>query len=101
MKIKKPSAKKTSITVKWTKLNKKQLKKSKATHYEIWVSESSSYPAGATTKEKIVKKSKSSWTCKGLKKNKKYYVKIRAIKYVGGAKHVGKWKQKTIKTKKK
>lgn len=101
VKIKKPSAKKTSITVKWTKLNKKQLKKSKATHYEIWVSESSSYPAGATTKEKIVKKSKSSWTCKGLKKNKKYYVKIRAIKYVGGAKHVGKWKQKTIKTKKK
>lgn len=101
VKIKKPAAKKTSITVKWTKLTKKQLKKSKATHYEIWVSESSSYPAGATTKEKIVKKSKSSWTCKGLKKNKKYYVKVRAIKYVGGKKHVGAWKKKTIKTKKK
>ena len=101
VKIKKPAAKKTSIKVKWTKLTKKQLKKSKATHYEIWVSEIPGYPAGAATKEKIVKKSKSSWTCKGLKKNKKYYVKVRAIKYVGGKKHVGAWKKTTIKTKKK
>lgn len=101
VKLSKPAAKKTSITVKWKKLTKKQLKKSKATHYEIWVSESSAYPAGATTKEIIVKKSKSKWTCKGLTKNKKYFVRIRAIKYVGGVKHVGPWKQRTIKTKKK
>ncbi len=101
VKLSKPAAKKTSITVKWKKLTKKQLKKSKATHYEIWVSESSTYPAGATTKEMIVKKSKSKWTCKGLTKNKRYFVQIRAIKYVGGVKHVGPWKQRTIKTKKK
>ena len=101
VKLNKPAAKKTSITVKWKKLTKKQLKKSKATHYEIWVSENSAYPAGATTKEIILKKGKSKWTCKGLTKNKKYFVRIRAIKYVGGVKHVGPWKQRTIKTKKK
>ena len=101
VKFRKLAAKKTSVSVNWTKLTNKQLKKSKATHYEIWVSESPDYPAGITTKEKIVKKSKSNWTCKGLKKNKKYYVRIRAIKYVGSVKHVGVWKQKPIKTKKK
>lgn len=101
VKLNKPAAKKTSITVKWKKLTKKQLKKSKATHYEIWVSESSTYPAGATTKETIVKKSKSKWTCKGLKKNTRYFIRIRAIKNVGGVKHAGEWKQRTIKTKKK
>lgn len=101
VKLKKLSAKKNKITIKWTKLTSKQIKKSKATSYEIWVSASSKYPEGATTKEKILKKSKASWTCGGLKKNTKYYVKIRAIKYVKGAKVTGKWKQKTIKTKKK
>lgn len=101
VKLNKPAAKKTSITVKWKKLTKKQLKKSKATHYEIWVSESSTYPAGATTKETFVKKGKSKWTCKGLKKNTKYFIRIRAIKNVGGVKHVGPWKERRIKTKKK
>ena len=97
----KPAAKKTSITVKWKKLTKKQLKKSKATHYEIWVSTSPKFPAGANTKEKIVKKSKSSVKIKGLKKNTKYYVRVRAIRKSGSVKYVGKWRQKTIKTRKK
>ena len=100
VKMKKPAAKKTAITLKWTKLNKKQLKKSKAAKYEIWVSTSKSYPQGAT-KELLVSKSKASAKIKGLKKNTKYFVKIRSIKYVGGVKHVGKWTQKTVKTPKK
>ena len=100
VKVKKPAAKKNNITAKWKKLTKKQLKKSKATHYEIWVSTSPSYPEGAETKEKIVKKSKASLKVKGLQKNRKYYVRVRAIRYAGGVKYVGKWKQKTIKTRK-
>lgn len=101
VKASKPAAKKNNITVKWKKLSKKQLKKSKATHYEIWVSTSSKFPAGALTKEKIVKKSKSSVKIKGLKKNTKYYVRVRAIRKSGNVKYVGKWRQKTIRTKKK
>jgi hypothetical protein len=101
VKIKKPAAKKNAVTVKWTKLNKKQLKKSKATKYEVWVSTSKSFPAGATTKEVFKSKGKSSATVKGLKKKTKYFVKVRAIKYVGGVKHVGKWSSvKSVKTKK-
>ena len=35
-----------------------------------------------------------------LKKKTKYYVKVRAIRYSGGTKYVGKWsKVKSIKTK--
>ena len=86
--------------VDFLKLNKKQLKKSKATHYEVWICENTGF-AKEQTKEKIVKKGKASVKFTGLKKNTKYYVKVRAIKYVNGVKHVGKWSQKTIKTKKK
>ena len=101
VKIKKPAAKKNAVTVKWTKLNKKQLKKSKATKYEVWVSTSKSFPAGATTKEVFKSKGKSSAKISGLKKKTKYFVKVRAIKYVGGVKHVGKWSSvKSVKTKK-
>ena len=101
VKIKKPAAKKNAVTVKWTKLNKKQLKKSKATKYEVWVSTSKSFPAGATTKEVFKSKGKSSATVKGLKKNTKYFVKVRAVRYAGGVKYVGKWSSvKSIKTKK-
>ena len=101
VKVSNPAAKKSNITAKWKKLTKKQLKKSKATHYEIWVSANPTFPAGPETKEKIVKKSKAKVKVSGLKKKTKYYVRVRAIKYVGGVKHVGAWKQKTIKTKKK
>ena len=100
VKIKGPKKGKKSFTAKWKKLNKKQLKKSKATHYEIWICENNGFAKGLT-KEKIVKKSKASFKFTGLKKNTRYFVRVRAIKYVGGVKHVGAWKQKTIKTKKK
>ena len=100
VKASKPTTKKATVTAKWKKLNKKQLKKSKATHYEVWICENSSF-AKDITKEKIVKKSKASFKFTGLKKNTKYFVRVRAIKYVNGIKHVGNWSQKTIKTKKK
>lgn len=99
--VKKPAAKKTSITVKWTKFTKAQLKKSKATKYEIWVCPNTAFGA-ADTKMKTAGKSKSSVKVSGLKKNTKYYVKVRAIRYVGSVKYVGKWSsRKTVKTPKK
>ena len=99
VKISKPSVKKNTITAKWKKLTKKQLKKSKAKKYEIWICPNKKF-AKADTKEKIVSKSKSSFKFKGLKKKTKYYVKVRAIRYAGGTKYVGKWsKVKSIKTK--
>ncbi len=101
VKIKAPSSKKTSVTVKWTKLTAAQIKKSKATRYEIWLCPNTKF-AKADTKIKTVLKTKSSVTFTGLKKNKAYYVKVRAIKYVKGVKNVGKWSlRKTINTKRK
>ena len=99
VKISKPAVKKNTITAKWKKLTKKQLKKSKAKKYEIWVCPNKKF-AKEDTKEKIVSKSKSSYKFKGLRKKTKYYVKVRAIRYAGGTKYVGKWsKVKSIKTK--
>ena len=99
VKISKPVTKKKTITAKWKKLTKKQLKKSKAKRYEIWVCPNKKF-AKEDTKEKIVSKSKSSYKFKGLRKKTKYYVKVRAIRYSGGTKYVGKWsKVKKIKTK--
>ena len=99
VKISKPAVKKNTITAKWKKLTKKQLKKSKAKKYEIWVCPNKKF-AKEDTKEKIVSKSKSSYKFKGLRKKTKYYVKVRAIRYSGGTKYVGKWsKVKSIKTK--
>jgi len=103
MTIKTKTSKKTSITIKWkwTTSGKKKLKKSKATKYEIWVCPNTKF-AKADTIVKTCSKSKTSYTVKSLKKYKKYYFKIRAIKYVGGVKHVGPWSsRKYIKTKKK
>jgi hypothetical protein len=101
VKIKKPVASKTAVTVKWTKLTSKQLKKSKAKKYEIWVCPDKSFKAG-NTKIKTASKSKSSFKVSGLKKGSTYYVKVRAIRSSGGVKYVGKWSAvKQIKTKKK
>ena len=94
------SSKKTSITVKWTKLTSSQIKKSKVTKYEIWLCPDTKFGKSNTT-IKTVTKSYSTKTFTKLKKGKKYYVKVRAIKYVKGVKNVGKWSsRKYIKTKK-
>ncbi|MBQ6401417.1 MAG: hypothetical protein IJI20_03935 [Firmicutes bacterium] len=100
VKAKKPAAKKAKITAKWTKLKKKQLKKSKATNYEIWVCPNTGFAKGDTI-ERIVGKGKASIKVGGLQKNTRYFVKVRAIKYENGKKYVGPWNQKSVKTKKK
>lgn len=94
------SSKKTSITVKWTKLTSSQIKKSKVAKYEIWLCPDTEFGKSNTT-IKTVTKSYSTKAFTKLKKGKKYYVKVRAIKYVKGVKNVGKWSsRKYIKTKK-
>ena len=99
LKISKPSVKKAVITAKWKKLTSKQLKKSKATKIEVWVCPNKSFRK-ADTKIVTVSKKKASAKVKGLKRKTKYFVKVRAIKYVGNVKKVGPWsKTKPIKTK--
>ena len=99
LKISKPSVKKATITAKWKKLTSKQLKKSKATKIEVWVCPNKSFRK-ADTKIVTVSKKKASAKVKGLKRKTKYFVKVRAIKYVGNVKKVGPWsKTKPIKTK--
>ena len=99
VKISKPKAAKKAATVKWKKLNKKQLKKSKAQKIEIWVCPNAGFGPNDTIMKTVGKK-KASLKVKGLKKGT-YLVKVRAIKYVGGVKKVGPWsKVKKVKIKK-
>lgn len=90
VKIKKAVAAKKAITVKWKKLSKKQLKKSKASKYEIWVCPNGKFGPKDTIM-KTAGKTKSSFKVRGLKKGKTYRVKLRAIRYVKGKKLVGAW----------
>lgn len=100
VKAKKPAAKKTAVTVKWTKLNKKKLKKGKVTNYEVWLCPNKGFGPNDTMM-KVVSKGKSSAKFSGLAKKTTYYAKVRAIKYVNGVKMVGKWSStKKVKTKK-
>ena len=88
------------MAVKWTKLTSSQIKKSKVTKYEIWLCPDTKFGKSNTT-IKTVTKSYGTKTFTKLKKGKKYYVKVRAIKYVKGVKNVGKWSsRRDIKTKK-
>ena len=97
VKISKPSAAKKSINVKWKKLTKKQLKK--VTNIEVWVCPNAAF-GSADTIIKFAGKKKASLKVKGLAKGK-YYVKVRAIKNVGGVKQYTAWsKTKKIKVKK-
>ena len=89
VKIKKPKAAKKAVTVKWKKLSKKQLKKSKAAEYEIWVCPNKAFGPNDTI-IKTAGKKKASLKVKGLQKGN-YYVKVRAIRYDNNIKKVGKW----------
>ena len=89
VKIKKPKAAKKAVTVKWKKLSKKQLKKSKVTGYEIWVCPNKAFGPNDTV-IKTAGKKKASLKVKGLNKGT-YYVKVRAIRYDNNIKIVGKW----------
>ena len=88
-KASKPKTAKKSITIKWKKLKKKQLK-SGVSRFEVWVCTNTAFARGATI-EKTVGKKKASIKIKGLQKGVTYYAKVRTIKYVGGQKIVGKW----------
>ena len=89
------SAKK--LKVEWKKLSSKDKKKIKK--IQIQVSTDKNFTT--IVKEKFLKSSKSSWTIPGLKKNTKYYVRIRAYTKDGNVINVSKWVTKNKKTKKK
>lgn len=80
-KVKKPTVKvkKKSVQLNWKKV-------SGVTGYEIWISGSKNFS------KKTVKKSKTAkFTMKGLKRNRTYYVKIRAYTKAGRKVKYGKW----------
>ncbi len=98
VKASKPKASKKAFTAKWKKLKKKQLK-SGATNIEVWACADGAFAAGSTI-ERVVGKKKASTKIKGMAKGT-YFVKVRAIKYVGGVKYVGPWSAvKKVKVKK-
>ena len=94
VKLKAVSAKK--LEVKWKKLSSKEQKKIQK--IQIQYSTDKTFKTGVKTK--WAKKTKDSYIIKGLKKNKKYYVRIRAYKKSGNIIYVSKWVTKNKKTKK-
>lgn len=86
-----------AITVKWKKQAAK-MSKTRISGYEIQYSTSKKFTSAKT---KVVKGYKAtSKKLSGLKAKKKYYVRIRTYKKVGGKKYVSSWsKLKSIKTK--
>ena len=89
---------KKKINVEWKKLSSKDRKKIK----QIQVQVATDKAFENIVSEKFVKASKASVTVSGLKKNMKYYVRIRAYTEDGAAKLVSPWSSvKKIKTKKK
>ena len=93
--VKAVSAKK--IKVSWKKLTGEQKKKIK----KIQIQVSTDKQFTKIVKKKIISSSKTSWTISGLKKNTKYYVRIRAYTKSGNVINVSKWVVKSKKTKKK
>jgi len=96
IKISKLTGGKKSATVKWKKIsttNRKKIKK-----VQIQYSTSKSFTKNV--KSKLVSSSKTSAKLTGLKKGKKYYVRIRSYRSADGVAHVGKWsKAKSVKAK--
>ena len=73
----------------WKQLSKKKAKKSKITHYEVWICRDKKFGIGNTS-EHMIKKSKTGVRIKKMPKGT-YWVKVRAIRKVGAVKYVGKW----------
>ena len=94
VKLKALSAKKLQLT--WKKLSKKDQKKIQKIQIQY-----STDKTFKTYKTKWAKKTKSSVKISGLKKNTKYWVRIRAYKKSGNIIYVSKWVTKSKKTKKK
>ena len=78
------------MTVKWKK-------NTSITGYQIQYSRKKSFKSKKTAT--ISKKTKVGKTIKGLKKGKRYYVRIRAYKNAADGKHVSDWKSSHIKVK--
>ena len=91
VKIAKPKAAKKKVTVKWKKVNKKNLKKIQG--IEIRVS------GPGVDKVVTAGKKKTSKKVGGLQSKQKYTVQVRAYAMIGGVKHVSAWKSKTVKVK--
>ena len=90
-KLSKPKTK--QIKVVW----KKQAVKT--TGYQIQIAINSKFTSNKKTYT-VSKNSLTSKTIKSLKKNKKYYIRVRTYKSVNGAKYVSAWsKAKSVKTK--
>ena len=88
------SAKKLKVS--WKKLSSKDQKKIQKIQIQY-----STDKTFKTYKTKWAKKGASSVKISGLKKNTKYYIRIRAYKKSGGVVYVSKWVTKNKKTKKK
>ena len=88
----KPKAKKSSVVATWKPINN-------ADGYEVQVATDKKFKKNK--KSAIInKKNAKKKTIKNLKKNKKYFVRVRAYKIVDGKKVYGKWsKIKSVKTK--
>ncbi len=89
------SAKKLKIT--WKKLTGKERKKIQ----KIQIQVSTDKKFTKIVKKTLLKSTKTSWSIPGLKKNTKYWVRIRAYTKSGNVINVSKWIVKSKKTKKK
>ena len=88
---------KKKLKVEWKKLSAKDRKKIQ--YIQVQVSTSKNFTK--IVKQKKVKSSKTSCTISGLKKNTKYYVRIRAYTKSGKNVSISAWTVKSKKTKKK
>ena len=92
VKITKPKAAKKSATIKWKKISRKNLKKTKKV--QVQVSPDPGFNYGVMTKN--VSARKTSVKINKLKSKKKYYIRIRAL----NGDHVSKWSSvKSVKAK--
>ena len=82
-KIKSVSASKKKLSVKWSKVKKE------ISGYKIMYSTKKNFKS--CTKTLTVGKTKTSKTIKGLKKGKKYYVKVRTYKKINGKSYYSSW----------
>ena len=95
--VKLKAVSKKKIKVSWKKLSKKTRRKVKQIEIQI-----STDPEFRTIlKTKLVKSTKKSYTFGGLKKNTRYYIRVRAYTEKDGVKNVSPWVKKSKKTKKK
>ena len=90
--VNKPQAKEKAVVVTWKKVKN-------VSGYEVQLATDKKFKKNKK-KVNIKKPNASKKTVKKLKKNKKYYVRVRSYKIVNGKKVYGKWsKVKSVKTK--